>query len=626
MDIQRFIYPAGETELWELLETEKKFAIDTETNGLRPYHGDRVWGISLYFPIANVSFYIPVRYAEGSNIAPKSYAKLLRKIERADLLIGFNLKFDLHMLMQDGMKEPRQIEEVMIAAHLLNENEYISNNDQIAGAYKLKRLARKYLGPEAVEGENDLIEAAKELGVNPKTEMWKLPANRVAFYAMKDTEITWQLREFYRPGLERWSQWELYQTKNKVLLKVIFRMERNGMRVDVPLIHQHIKEIEPKTKALQEEFNVSLGLRGLNFSQKKDDPNRINLNSPMQVKAMFQAMGHNIENTDKLTMRDLSLAGNPIATKLLEYREQAKAASTYYEPYLLFVDADSIIHHSLNITGTKTRRLSSQEPNFQNIPKAGKLLVKQVFVPRPGYALLQFDYKALELRLGAHFAGEKVMREMLNAGTDLHQYTADVLGVSRSVAKTYNFGLSYGMGYKKASRTYGIALKEALRGVEGWHSQYPGFRQALARYERLARTWRDIDGKVGGKFQYVRLANGVVRHYNEYSYEARYEGEYRGAWNFVVQGTAAVVAETAALRVSEAFPDNHLVKPVNAVHDSLMVEVRYDKVDEVVPVIKELMEDFPQFNPRLEVDVEITTKSWYEMDKYKPGEWQNGVR
>src|SRR5690242_1434372 len=130
------------------IDVDGEWAIDTETNGLRPYHGDRIWGISLYNPFLDKAWYIPVRYLNEWNVSDRAYERLLHLISRQPLLIFFNAKFDLHMLYVDGMPEPKRVEDVMIAAQLLNENEWLSNGQQ-KGAYQLKRLARKYLGAGA---------------------------------------------------------------------------------------------------------------------------------------------------------------------------------------------------------------------------------------------------------------------------------------------------------------------------------------------------------------------------------------------------------------------------------------------------------------------------------------------
>lgn len=606
----RYLWPEADNLLRQYLNDGQVIVVDTETNGLRPYHGDRIWGVSVYFPHVDTSFYVPVRYENSFNI--DWYGDFLELISRHELIVFFNAKFDLHMLYADGMRQPDRIEDVMLAAHLLNENEHLSNGNKKKGAYTLKRLAVKYLGAEAGEGEAELIANAKARGIDPKSGMWQLPAEDVAFYAMKDVEITWQLRAHYLPDLVKWGQLSLYQSRCRFLLTCLMRMEMNGMLVDVDMIHKHIEELTPRIEELQSIFDAACLKAGMKYTDSKDE-RRINLNSVTQVKAFFGLQGVELEDTEKDTLKELT--DIPYISELLEYRILNKAETTYYRPYLQHVTEAGIIHHSLNPTGTETGRLSSYEPNFQQIPKEKGYKVKEVFRVTEGYALVFIDYAALELRLAAHFARERHMGKLLAEG-DAHQYTADQLGVSRDLGKRYNFGLLYGMGGKKAARKYGLSLKEAYKGVEGWHDLYPGFRQALVQYENLARVWRNPDGTRPGDFQFVRLFNGRVRHYQEYTKHGL-QGEHRGAWNFIVQGTGAAIAEISIQRIADRFPDNNVVRLLNAVHDAVMFEVRLDKVTEVIPEVVKLMIDWPQFNPPMAVDVSISTTSWYDLVKYK---------
>lgn len=600
--------------------------IDTETNGLRPYHGDRIWGISLYNPELDTSWYVPIRYLNEWNIDTEAYKQLLFLIPLQRNLIFFNAKFDLHMLYVDGMKEPKKVEDVLVAAQLLNENEWLSNGGQ-SGAYKLKRLARKYLGAEADDGEETLFENARDRGIDPQSGMWQMPAADVAYYAMRDVEITWQLREKYKPGLLKWGQWNLYQQRSHFLLKSLMRMEQNGMPVDVDLINQHIADLEPKIAEMQSKFDNLVKSMGVRLNKPaKDDDRYINLNSPAQLETLFELRGDEISSTNKLALRDLILAGDVIAADVAKYRQYAMANQTYYTPYLQHVDANGIIHHSLNVTGTKTGRLSSSDPNFQNIPKddpkGGRYIVKQVFVPRPGYVMVSLDYKALEFRLATHFAGDEIIRQAFANGVDPHTDTAQRLNVPRDRAKTLNFGLLYGMGGKRFSAQQGIPLKEANDQVQAWHSLYSSFRTTLAKYERLAKQWRNPDGSLNGEFQFVRLDNGKIKHFNEFLAYPEYEPEYRSAFNFKVQGTAAYVAEESIQECNLLFEDNDIWKPVNAVHDALMGEIKREHVNEVVPELVRVMENWPQFNPKLAVEVSISDKSWYDMDDYKPEDWK----
>lgn len=605
----------GEDDVW---------AVDTETNGLRPYHGDRIWGISLYSPKLDTSWYVPIRYLNEWNISQQEYRALLMYIEERNRLILFNAKFDLHMLYVDGMREPKVAEDVLIAANLLNENEWLSNGGS-KGAYTLKRLAKKYLGDEAVAGEEELIANAVARGLNPKTEMWKMPASEVALYAMMDVEITWKLLQKYTPGLERWGQYKLYQDRSAFQLRSLMRMERNGMPVSVPTIHEHRAMLAPKIAEIQAKFDAKcqrLGMRLQPPDKKGLEKRWINVDSPAQLKTLFQLSGYDVDGTNKYVLRDLSQAGVQLAKDVTLYRQYSKADQMYYTPYLEFVTDEGIIHHNLNTNGTKTGRLSSDKPNFQQVPKGNeKYIVKQVFVPRPGYVMVQFDYKALEFRLATHFAADDLIRAAFEAGIDPHQDTADRLGLSRNAAKTLNFALLYGMGGETYAKRTGLPLKEANKQVQAWHSQYPTFRRTLAAYDKLAKKWRNPDGSEPGKFQYVRVMNNKVKHFNEFVAYPEYQAEYRSAFNFVVQGTAAVVAEESIQKVNDALPDNDIWKPVNAVHDALMGEIKIGHVNEVVPIIVKIMEDWPMFNPLLAVEAQISDTTWYDMRDYKPEEW-----
>lgn len=612
-------------ELMDDTDGHSVWAVDTETNGLRPYHGDRIWGISLYSPYLDISWYVPIRYLNEWNVPDTMYQRLLKLIANQERLIFFNAKFDIHMLYVDGMPEPKIAEDVMIAAYLLNENEWLSNGGTIKGAYTLKRLAKKYLGEDAVAGEEELIANATARGLNPKTEMWKMPASEVALYAMMDVEITWQLLQKYKPGLEKWGQYKLYEDRSAFQLKSLMRMEVNGMPVNVQTINEHRAMLEPKVAEMQAKFDAKcqrLGVR-LQAPDKKGEEKRwINLNSSPQLKSLFQLSGYDVDATNKYVLRDLSQAGVQLAKDVTLYRQYSMADGMYYSPYLEFVTEEGIIHHSLNTNGTKTGRLSSEKPNFQQVPKGNeKYIVKQVFVPRPGYVMVQFDYKALEFRLATHFAADDLIRAAFENGIDPHQDTADRLGLTRNEAKTLNFALLYGMGGETYSKRTGLPLKEANKQVQAWHKQYPSFRRTLGRYEQLAKTWRNPDGSTPGKFQYVRVMNNKVKHFNEFVAYPEYQAEYRSAFNMVVQGTAAVVAEESIQKVNLALPDNDIWKPVNAVHDALMGEIKIGHVNEVVPIIVDIMEDWPMFNPRLAVEAQISDTTWYDMRDYKPEEW-----
>lgn len=629
----------------ELLNTAGYVSVDTETDGLRPFHGNSVVGIALYFPVARVSYYLPVghdlTHSDGYiNLSLQQYQRFINAYNSSSAVkVFFNAKFDLHMMHLHGFENPARIEDVMLAAHLLNENESLSNGKgnpafvgwrpAIKGAYTLKRLAKKYLGDWAVMGEDALINEAKRLGLDPKADLWKLPLGVVAQYAEYDVLITWELRQFYVHAIERWGMSDLYDRRNAFLNEVLVRMERNGIYVNPETVKRHQARLEPMTERVKQEIVAEAVKYGF--------PDTFNPGSAPQLYNLFTTMGYEIDNTDAITMQELANTGEPLATKVLEFRAMRKANSTYYDPYMTLMDEYSTVHTSLNSIGTVTGRLSSYDPNFQQIPRVeynkdgtpkmdGRYIVKEVFEARPGYALVEVDYAQLELRLASHFADEQQMKQMFADGTDLHQYTADQLGVGRHQGKTANFSLLYGMGYKsrKAPSLFKAQREEVKDIVQGWRELYAAFPKALYATDALARQWRTPSGEPNGKFQYIRLQDGRCRRFHEYlnypywddkaAHKERKEPPYFSAWNFVVQGTAGLIVETSLLEIARAF-DNTTVRLLLTVHDSIIFECAIDALEDVIPEVKRIMTNW-DFSPELDVDVKYSYTNWLEMIKY----------
>lgn len=611
-DYDNFLYKLG---------SHHQIVIDTETTGLRAYHGDRIFGISVYFPSDDTVYYLPFRHdqtrLEGSKWQgfytvnlPHAWLQEFR-INPCAEVITFNGKFDLHMLAADGIElaSTNKFLDVMIAAHIANENEELSHGSRV-GAYKLKRLAKKYLGDASIEAEDRLDQIARALGLSAKTEMVYMPMAVTASYAEKDVEITWKLHEFYLPVLKRWGQTELYYSHSEFTHKALFRMERNGIYHDIMLAGEHIAGIEPQKKALLAWFYKTLG------------DSSFNPNSNPQVLAAFDRLyGVKLRSASKDTLLILERKGYELATKLLEWRKINKATSSFYSPYSEFVDSDGFIHPSFNPTGTVTGRLSSSEPNFQQIPREDKSQFKQTFRARPGYVFVQADYAQLELRLATHFAREATMMRLFLEGEDMHQYTADrlteALGrfVDRQDAKTYNFSNLYGMGAKKAKIKYRLdSEKAASQILEGWHGVYPGFRRAMYSAADQASILRDETGKPG-KFQYIRLRNGRTRKYHEYRRYGLKDQTYT-AWNFIVQGTAAIIVEESILNIVKRFDNNEEVKPNATIHDSVIFEIKTELVPEYVPEIRKILLDWDEYSPPMDVDIKVGV-TWGDMEKYE---------
>lgn len=596
-----------------LVETERQFvkladlllrdpeyvAVDTETTGVRPHHGDKVVGASFYFPADDISFYYPIRHAGENRPIDEWYELSDMYPNPSTTYLFFNSKFDLHMLDKEGFRPPYRIEEVMVAAQLLNEEEE---------SFKLKRLSVKYLGDWAGVGEEELTEACHRLGIEfkstPQEVISQLPADEVALYAMMDTELTWHLREYYRPYLHKWGQWELYHKRSEFVLKALFQMERNGIQIDVEELRRQKDAVEPKIEELKEWFR-----------EKSGDPD-FNPNSHQQLKVFFRKKyGRRLANTREYTIE--GLAGKVEgADKLLEYKQLEQSRKLYYVPYETFLTEDGRIHASFNEIGARTGRLSSYNPNFQQLPKKDGYEVKKIFVPDPGFVLFQADYSMLELRLAAHFARDKAAIKAIREG-DVHQHTADemskLLGrpVDRPEGKTFNFALLYGMGKRLGAIKFGVSKGEAEKIIEAWHSIYPGFRKAAKCAEKISRLWRDHTGLAEGDFQYFRLENGRTRKFHTFIFP-----RHRLGWNFLVQGTAAFITEESITRVANELTDGNF-KINMTVHDSLVGQVREGMEDQYLPRLKEIMEDWEGYDPPMVVDVQVGRNNLMELEDYE---------
>lgn len=587
-------------EMIQRLGFSRHVVVDLETNGLQPYSGNRLIGIAIYLPEYPSAYYIPFRHGSGDNF-PLSYMKPLRRLltDPDKTYYGWNFKFDLHFLNVDGfpvLERDFDVEDVMIALHLLDENRLVRGQN-----YKLKDNARIFVDPTAADASDELEAELKAMKLG-KGSMYVLPATKVAKYAMLDVILTWEMRQGLFPYLEKWDVVELYHTQNEFLKTVLLRMEANGMLIDPEMIHTKMKETMDKAQALLEEIQQ----RASGYF-----PEGINPNSSQQVTAWL-----GLPNAQKAT---LEASDDPRAEMILDYKVLSKATGTFYEPYLKWRDSKNRIHPTLHIIGTVSGRLSSSEPNLQQVPrqaKAGKrgYDVKSVFVAPEGYQLVQFDYAQLELRLACYYSGEPTMTRMIIEGQDLHQYTADALNIDRYTGKTANFGLLYGMGAKKAATMFKTTEREAARIVKEWHELYPAFRRAHKDITELMKEWRTPEGVSQGAYQYIRLPDNRVRRlFYGYDEDGNNTDNSFSGWNTLIQGTGAIVMREALLNLVKMFPvSDDRVIPVMTVHDSVIMYIKNEWVLELIPQIIAVMTDFPEYNPPMDVEAQYGT-SWGDL-------------
>ena len=569
-----------------------EMVVDLETTGLDPWHGDRLCGIAIQ--CSDRRFYFPFRHrGEGApgNI-PISRLKDFKKVlnRKNTTYVGWNYKFDLEMLYVDGISLPSRVEDVMLAAHLMNENEYLLDPlgrvqfraGKPVTTYQLKYLSDRYLGQGSSMEEKALIDRilAHGLARTPKQAkgaMWKLPAEMVAPYALDDVRLTKEMKEFYKPHLINWKLYDLWQEVNYYSL-VTTKAEINGMLIDVPLLEQYMAEVGPQMVELLARIE---GLAGY----------KINPNSSKQVCSLF-----GISSSNKDALEDLADKGNEIAGLISQYRQCSKINGTYYEKYLEYMDSKNILRTSLHLAGTISGRLSSSNPNLQAIPrKTDVYKVKDVFMALPGHYFVQADYSQAEMRLGTDYAQESRMVEKILRGADLHTETSEELGIPRDAAKRINFGVIYGIG--KSSLARQLKIRENLAGqyLNKYHGTYPGFKALSRRCEKMAN-----------ERGYIRMWTGRVRRYDQYNPTHK-------AMSNLIQGGVAEMMRVVINRIDRELPE---VKMCLQVHDSIIFQIPQDQFNVLLPEIKRIMEKTPQFGVPMKVDIEYGIH-WGAAEKWK---------
>lgn len=559
-----------------LAKPHDEMVVDLETTGLDMWGKDRLCGIAILAD--GKSFYFPFRHGGADtpgNIPLKKLPDFKKILTRpTTTYIGWNYKFDMQMLQADGIDLPSRIEDPMLAAHLMNENEYdyteggkvLFRNGKPVTVYRLKELSDRYLHPESSLEEAVLIEKIIAAGYaktkkKAKGEMWRLPASDVAAYAEQDVWLTQQMRDFYKPHLINWKLYDIWQEVNDYE-RVITQMEINGMAIDPALTERYIEEANLHTAGLEKQIAEMAGYD-------------INLLSAKQVNAFL-----GVQSSAKDILEDMD---TPAAHAIREYRKWSKVNSTYYEQYLQKMDALYRLHASFFLVGTVTGRLACAHPNLQAIPrKTLEYKVKDIFLAWPDHVLVFADYSQAEMRLGTHYAQEKRMAEKILRGADTHTETAIELGIPRDAAKRINFGIIYDIGKTSLARQLKIEEILADSYLTRYRAMYPGFK-ALSR--RASKTAMERG--------YIRMWTGRIRHYDQYN-------PPRKAMSNLIQGGVAEIIRKTMLRLDQEVPE---AKMVLQVHDSIGFQIPRAKLNRLLPKIKRICEDY-DFTLPMPVDIE----------------------
>ncbi|MCB0703934.1 MAG: DNA polymerase I [Saprospiraceae bacterium] len=566
--------PAKIQKLAADLAKQKAFCFDTETTGIDANEAELV-GIAFSWK-SGEAYYVPV---PADQVKAQEVVEIFRAVLENSAIgkIAQNFKYDALIMKWYGVELKGPVFDTMIAHYLL-EPELRHNMDYLAETYlKYQPISIKTLIGKG--GKNQLT-------------MRDIPVEKVTEYAAEDADITLQLKEYLEPKLQEEKLEELYRTMEEPLIHTLVELEYNGIRLDADYLEKYSVELGKEIQDLERQILKEAGVR-------------FNIASPKQVgEVLFERLkipyrwtktksGQYSTNEEKLA----ELAGeHPIIDAILKHRGLTKLKSTYVDALPRMVNPKTgRVHSSFNQALASTGRLSSNNPNLQNIPvrtpEGAK--VREAFIPRnEDCVLLAADYSQIELRIIAEISGDEAMLKAFQEGKDIHRATAagvfsvpfdEVTREQRYRAKTVNFSIIYGAGSTNLSRQLGIPRAEAKELIDNYFAQYPGLRNYMERIVDEARENGYVYTLLGRR-RYLRdidSKNGMMRSQAE-----------RLAINSPIQGTAADMIKMAMIRIHEKLKaGNFKSKMILQVHDELVFDAYRSELDRLKPMIEEEMKN-----------------------------------
>jgi DNA polymerase-1 len=581
------------------LESVGMFAIDTETTSKDPMKAELV-GLSFSME-PDAAFYIPCGHEDPDapeQLELKTVLNILKPVlENPGIKkIGQNIKYDLMVLERHGLKLAGVIFDTMLASYLINPSKRAHSLDQIA----LDFLDHKTITYQEVTGKGK-----KDMSFA------KVPLARAVPYACEDADITLMAYHALMPLLEKAELTGLLENIEMPLVPVLMRMEMTGVCVDSERLKALSKSFEHQLEELEIRIYLIAG-------------EEFNIKSPQQLgKILFEKLNLPVQKkTRKKTgySTDVSVLTvlaeqHELPDLILRHRTLAKLKSTYTDALLdLIYPETGRVHTSYNQTVTATGRLSSSDPNLQNIPIRTEegIEIRRAFVPKKGWNLISADYSQIELRILAHYANDKILIQAFNNDEDIHTRTATevfqvfpsfVTSELRRQAKAINFGIVYGMSPFGLSKELGISRKMAKTYINNYFNRYKGVRQFIDRTIENAREVKRTSTLLGR----IRLLPDI----NSRNKNLREFAE-RTAINTPIQGTAADFIKLAMIQVDAAFRERTLnANMLLSVHDEMVFEVPPEEVERVKRLVKEIMEGIWELKVPLKVNV-VSGRNWAE--------------
>jgi len=581
------------SDLISKLFLQKSVCFDTETTGLNVFEADLV-GLSFCYKEGEAYYVTLPEDREQATEIVREFKAFFQseQIEK----IGQNIKFDLLMLATYGVELEGKLFDTMIAHYLI----------QPELRHGMDYLAEIYLKYRTIHYE-DLVGAKGKNQANIRT----VDLNTLCVYASEDADITFRLKRILEQELKTNALEKLFYEIEMPLMKVLSTMERTGVRIDSDALGQSSEILTIEMLKLEKEIQQMAGTE-------------FNVSSPMQVgEVLFDGLKLDAKakktktgqySTSEDVLEKLR-SKHPIIGLILDYRGLKKLLSTYIDSLPLLINSKTgKVHTSYNQSVTATGRLSSSNPNLQNIPirdEQGKE-IRKAFIPDDNSLFLSADYSQIELRIMAHLSGDKNMLDAFNSGQDIHTATAakiykipldEVTTDMRRKAKTANFGIIYGISVFGLSDRLGISRAEAKELIDGYFDTYPGVKQYMDLAIQLAKENGYVETLLGRKrfLPDINSQNGVVRGFAE-----------RNAINAPIQGTAADIIKIAMVRIQKRLETEQLqAKMTMQVHDELNFTVPENEIEKVRKVVVDEMEHAIQLRVPLTADCGVGA-NWLE--------------
>ena len=593
--IYHTVLTEAELDSWlNRLQTAGEFAFDTETTSLN-YMQAQIVGLSfaltageaVYIPLAHDYLGAPPQL--NREIVLAKFKPLLENPQLRKL--GQNLKYDRSVLLNHGILLQGIADDTMLQSYVL---------DSTATRHDLDTLSEQYLQHKTIRFEDIAGKGKKQLTFN------EIPIEQAAPYAAEDADMVQRLNAYFLPQLQALPRlYELYQTVEMPLVSVLSTIERTGVKVDAVMLAKQSLELD---KAMQVAMHQAFTVAGQEF----------NLSSPKQLQEiLYDKLKYPVlrktptkqASTAEDVLEELAEMGHELPRLILNYRSLSKLKSTYTDKLPQQINPQTgRVHTSYHQAVTSTGRLSSTDPNLQNIPartEAGRR-IRQAFIAEAGHKILAADYSQIELRIMAHLSADKGLLEAFATGKDIHRATAadvfntplaEVSTEQRRAAKAINFGLIYGMSAFGLAKQLNVDRKDAQAYVDLYFARYPGVKQYMERTREQAKHQGYVETVFGRRLflPEINSKNAATRQYAE-----------RSAINAPMQGTAADIIKKAMIDVFNWLQTQALnTRMIMQVHDELVFEVPDHELALVKPMLQQLMVNAASLNVPLEVDIGV---------------------